>query len=235
MHYNRILLKLSGEALMGTLQYGIDPERLKEYAQDIKDITATGVQVAIVIGGGNIFRGVAGASKGMDRVQGDHMGMLATVINGLALQGALEDQGIPTRLQSAIKINEVAEPFIKRKAVRHLEKGRVVIFGGGTGNPYFTTDSAAVLRAIEINADVILKGTRVDGIYSSDPEKNEDAVKFDFISFKDVLKKGLKVMDTTAFTLSQENQLPIIVFDMNTRGNLMKVISGENIGTKVNL
>ena len=211
------------------------PERLKEYAQDIKAITATGVQVAIVIGGGNIFRGVAGASKGMDRVQGDHMGMLATVINGLALQGALEDQGIATRLQSAIKINEVAEPFIKRKAVRHLEKGRVVIFGGGTGNPYFTTDSAAVLRAIEINADVILKGTRVDGIYSSDPEKNEDAVKFDFISFKDVLKKGLNVMDTTAFTLSQENKLPIIVFDMNTRGNLMKVICGENIGTKVNL
>ncbi|MDA9238986.1 UMP kinase [Flavobacteriaceae bacterium] len=235
MHYKRILLKLSGEALMGNLQYGIDPERLKEYAQDIKAIIATGVQVAIVIGGGNIFRGVAGASKGMDRVQGDHMGMLATVINGLALQGALEDQGIPTRLQSAIKINEVAEPFIKRRAVRHLEKGRVVIFGGGTGNPYFTTDSAAVLRAIEINADVILKGTRVDGIYSSDPEKNADAVKFEFISFEDVLKKGLKVMDTTAFTLSQENELPIIVFDMNTRGNLMKVISGENIGTKVNL
>ena len=194
-----------------------------------------GVQVAIVIGGGNIFRGVAGASKGMDRVQGDHMGMLATVINGLALQGALEDQGIPTRLQSAIKINEVAEPFIKRRAVRHLEKGRVVIFGGGTGNPYFTTDSAAVLRAIEINADVILKGTRVDGIYSSDPEKNADAIKFEFISFEDVLKKGLKVMDTTAFTLSQENELPIIVFDMNTRGNLMKVVSGEKIGTKVNL
>ena len=220
---------------MGNLQYGIDPERLKEYAQDIKAIIATGVQVAIVIGGGNIFRGVAGASKGMDRVQGDHMGMLATVINGLALQGALEEQGIPTRLQSAIKINEVAEPFIKRRAVRHLEKGRVVIFGGGTGNPYFTTDSAAVLRAIEINADVILKGTRVDGIYSSDPEKNSDAVKFEFISFEDVLKKGLKVMDTTAFTLSQENELPIIVFDMNTRGNLMKVISGEKIGTKVNL
>ena len=235
MHYNRILLKLSGEALMGNLEYGIDPERLKEYAKDIKEIIATGVQVAIVIGGGNIFRGVAGASKGMDRVQGDHMGMLATVINGLALQGALEDQGIPTRLQSAIKINEVAEPFIKRRAVRHLEKGRVVIFGGGTGNPYFTTDSAAVLRAIEISADVILKGTRVDGIYSSDPEKNEDAVKFEFISFEDVLKKGLKVMDTTAFTLSQENELPIIVFDMNTRGNLMKVISGENVGTKVNL
>ena len=234
MHYKRILLKLSGEALMGNLQYGIDPERLKEYAQDIKAIIATGVQVAIVIGGGNIFRGVAGASKGMDRVQGDHMGMLATVINGLALQGALEDQGIPTRLQSAIKINEVAEPFIKRRAVRHLEKGRVVIFGGGTGNPYFTTDSAAVLRAIEINADVILKGTRVDGIYSSDPEKNSDAVKFEFISFEDVLKKGLKVMDTTAFTLSQENELPIIVFDMNTNGNLLKLISGEKIGTIVN-
>jgi len=235
MHYKRILLKLSGEALMGNLQYGIDPERLKEYAQDIKAIIATGVQVAIVIGGGNIFRGVAGASKGMDRVQGDHMGMLATVINGLALQGALEDQGIPTRLQSAIKINEVAEPFIKRRAVRHFEKGRVVIFGGGTGTPYFTTDSAAVLSAIEITADVILKGTRVDGIYSSEPEKNSDAVKFEFISFEDVLKKGLKVMVTTSFTLSQENELPIIVFDMNTRGNLMKVISGEKIGTKVNL
>ena len=235
MHYKRILLKLSGEALMGNRQYGIDPERLKEYAEDIKVITEKGIEVAIVIGGGNIFRGVAGASKGMDRVQGDHMGMLATVINGLALQGALEDEGIPTRLQSAIKLNEVAEPFIKRKAVRHLEKGRVVIFGGGTGNPYFTTDSAAVLRAIEINADVILKGTRVDGIYSSDPEKNKDAVKFDYITFEDVLKKGLKVMDTTAFTLSQENKLPIIVFDMNTRGNLLKVVSGENIGTTVNL
>jgi len=171
----------------------------------------------------------------MDRVQGDHMGMLATVINGLALQGALEDEGIPTRLQSAVKINEVAEPFIRRRALRHLEKGRVVIFGGGTGNPYFTTDSAAVLRAIEIKADVILKGTRVDGIYSSDPEKDSKATKFDFISFDDVLKKGLKVMDTTAFTLSQENQLPIVVFDMNTRGNLLKVVSGENIGTKVNI
>ena len=204
MHYKRILLKLSGEALMGNLQYGIDPERLKEYAQDIKAIIATGVQVAIVIGGGNIFRGVAGASKGMDRVQGDHMGMLATVINGLALQGALEDQGIPTRLQSAIKINEVAEPFIKRKAVRHLEKGRVVIFGGGTGNPYFTTDSAAVLRAIEINADVILKGTRVDGIYSSDPEKNSDAVKFEFISFEDVLK-SLRLLHHTNFQIDTYN------------------------------
>lgn len=220
---------------MGNRQYGIDPDRLQEYAQEIKEIVEMGVQVAIVIGGGNIFRGVAGASRGMDRVQGDHMGMLATVINGLALQSAMEDEGIPTRLQSAIKINEVAEPFIRRKAIRHLEKGRVVIFGGGTGNPYFTTDSAAVLRAIEINADVILKGTRVDGIYSSDPEKDITATKFDFISFDDVLRKGLKVMDTTAFTLSQENELPIIVFDMNTKGNLLKVISGENIGTKVNL
>lgn len=235
MHYKRILLKLSGEALMGTRQYGIDPVRLQEYAGEIKEIADLGVEVAIVIGGGNIFRGVAGASRGMDRVQADHMGMLATVINGLALQSALEDEGTPTRLQSAIKINEVAEPFIRRKAIRHLEKGRVVIFGGGTGNPYFTTDSAAVLRAIEISADVILKGTRVDGIYSSDPEKDTAAIKFDYISFKDVLQKGLKVMDTTAFTLSQENELPIIVFDMNTRGNLLKVVSGEKIGTKVNL
>ncbi|WP_091407963.1 UMP kinase [Aquimarina amphilecti] len=235
MKYNRILLKLSGEALMGDRQYGIDPKRLAEYANEIKQITNKGVEVAIVIGGGNIFRGVAGASKGMDRVQADHMGMLATVINGLALQSALEDAEIPTRLQSAIKINEVAEPFIKRRAIRHLEKGRVVIFGGGTGNPYFTTDSAAVLRAIEINADVILKGTRVDGIYTADPEKDSQATKFDFITFDDVLRKGLKVMDTTAFTLSQENELPIIVFDMNKTGNLLKVISGESIGTKVNL
>ncbi len=235
MQYKRILLKLSGEALMGSRQYGIDPVRLQEYAQEIKQLTAKGVEVAIVIGGGNIFRGIAGASRGMDRVQGDHMGMLATVINGLALQSALEEEGVPTRLQSAIKINEVAEPFIRRKAIRHLEKGRVVIFGGGTGNPYFTTDSAAVLRAIEINADVILKGTRVDGIYTSDPEKDKKATKFDFISFDEVLKKGLKVMDTTAFTLSQENHLPIIVFDMNKKGNLLKVVSGEKIGTKVNI
>lgn len=235
MQYKRVLLKLSGEALMGDQQYGIDPNRLKEYAHEIKQITDRGVEVAIVIGGGNIFRGLAGASSGMDRVQGDHMGMLATVINGLALQSALENEDVPTRLQSAININEVAEPFIRRKAIRHLEKGRVVIFGGGTGNPYFTTDSAAVLRAIEIGADVILKGTRVDGIYTSDPEKDKLATKFDFISFEDVLQKGLKVMDTTAFTLSQENELPIIVFDMNTKGNLLKVISGEKIGTKVNL
>ena len=235
MKYNRILLKLSGEALLGKRQYGIDPERLAEYANDIKQVTDKGVEVAIVIGGGNIFRGVAGASNGMDRVQGDHMGMLATVINGLALQSALEDAGVQTRLQSAIKMNEVAEPFIRRKAMRHLEKGRVVIFGGGTGNPYFTTDSAAVLRAIEIEADVILKGTRVDGIYNADPEKDINATKFDHISFDEVLSKGLKIMDTTAFTLSQENKLPIIVFDMNKPGNLLKVISGENIGTKVNL
>lgn len=220
---------------MGNRQYGIDPQRLAEYATEIKRVVDSGVQVAIVIGGGNIFRGVAGASKGMDRVQGDHMGMLATVINGLALQGACEDAGMQTRLQSAIQINEVAEPFIRRRAIRHLEKGRVVIFGGGTGNPYFTTDSAAVLRAIEINADVILKGTRVDGIYTSDPEKDENATKFDFITFEDVLKKGLKVMDTTAFTLSQENELPIIVFDMNKKGNLYKVVAGETIGTQVNL
>ena len=218
---------------MGRQQYGIDPERLLEYAKDIKEAIGQGIQIAIVIGGGNIFRGVSGASNGMDRVQGDHMGMLATIINGLALQSALENEGVATRLQSAIKINEVAEPFIRRRAIRHLEKGRVVIFGGGTGNPYFTTDSAAVLRAIEIEADVILKGTRVDGIYSADPEKDSSASKYSSISFEDVLKKGLKVMDTTAFTLSQENELPIIVFDMNKKGNLNKIIVGEQIGTTV--
>ncbi|MBU2997222.1 UMP kinase [Cellulophaga baltica] len=234
MQYKRILLKLSGEALMGERQYGIDPKRLAAYAEEIKEVVDKGIEVAIVIGGGNIFRGLAGASNGMDRVQGDHMGMLATVINGLALQSALEEADVRTRLQTAIKINEVAEPFIRRRAMRHLEKGRVVIFGGGTGNPYFTTDSAAVLRAIEIEADVILKGTRVDGIYTSDPEKDKNATKFDTITFKDVLNKGLKVMDTTAFTLSQENELPIVVFDMNTTGNLMKLVSGENIGTVVN-
>lgn len=235
MRYKRILLKLSGEALMGEKQYGIDNKRLEEYAQEIKEVVDKGIEVAIVIGGGNIFRGVAGAATGMDRVQGDHMGMLATVINGLALQSALESQGVQTRLQSAIKINEVAEPFIRRRAMRHLEKGRVVIFGGGTGNPYFTTDSAAVLRAIEIEADVILKGTRVDGIYTSDPEKDSNATKFDTLSFKEVLTKGLKVMDTTAFTLSQENELPIVVFDMNKKGNLLKIVDGQNIGTVVNL
>ncbi|MDA8568665.1 UMP kinase [Flavobacteriaceae bacterium] len=235
MPYKRILLKLSGEALMGDKQYGIDPKRIADYAQEIKAVVEKGIEVAIVIGGGNIFRGLAAASNGMDRVQGDHMGMLATVINGLALQSALEEIAVQTRLQSAIQINEVAEPFIRRRAMRHLEKGRVVIFGGGTGNPYFTTDSAAVLRAIEIEADVIIKGTRVDGIYTADPEKDVNATKFDKISFNEVLSKGLKVMDTTAFTLSQENELPIIVFDMNKKGNLLKIVSGEAIGTVVNL
>ena len=233
MQYKRVLLKLSGEALMGDRQYGIDPNRLKEYAKEIKEVTDKGIELAIVIGGGNIFRGVSGASNGMDRVQGDHMGMLATCINGLALQSALEDEGVYTRLQTAIQIKEIAEPYIKRKAIRHLEKGRVVIFGAGTGNPYFTTDTAAVLRAIEINADAILKGTRVDGIYNTDPEKDKTAVKFNTITFKDVISKGLKVMDMTAFTLSEENKLPIIVFDMNTKGNLLKLVSGEKIGTVV--
>ena len=235
MRYQRILLKLSGEALMGNQQYGIDPYRLKEYAEEIKAVVDKGVEVAIVIGGGNIFRGLSGSSKGVDRVQGDHMGMLATVINSLALQSSLENEGIETRVQTAIKIDEVAEPFIRRRAMRHLEKGRVVIFGGGTGNPYFTTDSAAVLRAIEIKADVILKGTRVDGIYSADPEKDQNAKRYNEITFEDVLRKGLKVMDTTAFTLSQENELPIVVFDMNKEGNLMKVVTGEDVGTVVNL
>ena len=233
MKYKRILLKLSGEALMGEQQYGIDPKRIREYAEDIKTVLDEGVEIAVVIGGGNIFRGLKGVGQGMDRVQGDHMGMLATVINALALQSGLESVGVETRVQSAIKINEVAEPFIRRRAIRHLEKGRVVIFGGGTGNPYFTTDSAAVLRAIEIKADVILKGTRVDGIYTADPKKDKTAQKFDLLSFEEVLNKGLKVMDTTAFTLSQENQLPIVVFDMNTKGNLMKIVTGENIGTTV--
>ncbi len=234
MKYNRILLKLSGEALMGEQSYGIDPNRLESYAQDIKKIVDQGIEVAVVIGGGNIFRGLAGASNGMDRVQGDYMGMLATIINGLALQSALEEAGLQTRLLTSIEMKQIAEPFIKRRAVRHLEKGRVVIFGGGTGNPYFTTDTAAVLRAIEINADVILKGTRVDGIYTSDPEKDSKAVKFEKITFREVLERDLKVMDMTAFTLSEENDLPIIVFDMNKKGNLQKVISGEKVGTLVN-
>jgi len=235
MKYKRILLKLSGEALMGERQYGIDPKRLSEYADEIKKIHDKGVEIAIVIGGGNIFRGVAGASNGMDRVQGDYMGMLATVINGMALQGALEDKGMLTRLQTALKIEAIAEPYIKRRAVRHLEKGRIVIFGAGTGNPYFTTDTAAVLRGIEVNADVILKGTRVDGVYSDDPEKNSNAVKFETITFDEVLSKGLNVMDTTAFTLSQENKLPIVVFDMNKENALLEVCEGKNIGTVVTI
>jgi uridylate kinase len=219
---------------MGSQQYGIDGDRLVEYAQEVKQVVDEGVQVAIVIGGGNIFRGVQGISKGMDRVQGDHMGMLATMINGLALQSALENEGVKTRLQSAIEMDKIAEPFIRRRAVRHLEKDRVVIFGAGTGNPYFTTDTAATLRAIEINADVILKGTRVDGIYNADPEKDENAKKYETITFQEVYEKGLNVMDMTAFTLSRENDLPILVFDMNTPGNLRKVVLGEKVGTLVN-
>ena len=233
MKYNRILLKLSGEALMGDQQFGISQQRLVDYANEIKGVVDQGVEIGIVIGGGNIFRGISGASKGMDRVQADHMGMLATVINGLALQSALENVGVKTRLQSAVEMDKVAEPFIRRRAVRHLEKGRVVIFGGGTGNPYFTTDTAATLRAIEIDADVILKGTRVDGIYTADPEKDVSATKYDKLSFDEVYKKGLSVMDMTAFTLSKENELPILVFDMNKPGNLKKVVTGESIGTLV--
>lgn len=235
MKYKRILLKLSGEALMGDRQYGIDPKRLAEYANQIKSLHEKGVEIAIVIGGGNIFRGVAGASNGMDRVQGDYMGMLATIINAMALQGALEDAGMQTRLQTALKVEAIAEPYIKRRAVRHLEKGRIVIFGAGTGNPYFTTDTAAVLRGVEVNADVILKGTRVDGIYTADPEKDPTAEKYDNLTFEDVLNKGLNVMDTTAFTLSQENELPIIVFDMNKEGNLVKVCEGDTVGTTVSV
>ena len=234
MKYNRILLKLSGEALVGDKAGGIDPEILIKYSNEIKKIYDKGVEIAIVIGGGNIYRGFNNEFK-IDRVQGDYMGMLATLINGLALQNTLENIGIPTRLQSAINVNKVAEPYIKRKALRHLDKKRIVIFSAGTGNPYFTTDSAAVLRAIEIEADVILKGTRVDGIYNEDPNKNSDAFKFEKITVKEAISKGLKIMDTTAFTLSHENKLPIIVFDMNQENNLLKVLNGENVGTLVNL
>ena len=234
MSYKRVLLKLSGEALLGEKSYGVDPKRILAYRKEIKEIVDSGVEIAIVIGGGNIFRGVSGASNGIDRVQADYMGMLATVINGLALQSSLEDLEVQTRLQTAFKIEAVAEPYIKRKAVRHLEKKRVVIFSGGTGNPFFTTDSAAVLRAIEINADIILKGTRVDGIYNNDPEKNKDAVKFKQISYDEAIAKKLKVMDSTAFTLSKENELPIIVFNMNKPGNLKKIINGKEVGTIVN-
>lgn len=233
MVYKRILLKLSGEALMGNQAFGIEPERLKQYATEIRSVVEKGVEVALVIGGGNIFRGVQGVAGGIDRVQGDYMGMLATVINAMAIQSALEDVGVDTRLQTAIKMEQIAEPFIRRRALRHLEKGRVVIFGAGTGNPYFTTDTAASLRAIEIEADVIMKGTRVDGIYTADPEKDSSATKFDKISFKEVFEKGLNVMDMTAFTLCNENNLPIVVFDMNKPGNLLKVLEGEDIGTLV--
>lgn len=234
MKYKRVLLKLSGEALMGDKQFGIDNERISEYADQIKQAVDLGVEMAIVIGGGNIFRGVQAEEGGMDRTHGDYMGMLATMINAMALQAALESKGVFSRLMSAIEMREIAEPYVRRRAVRHLEKGRVVIFGAGTGNPFFTTDSAASLRAIEINADVILKGTRVDGIYSADPEKDQNAIKYDTISFDDVYAKGLNVMDMTAFTLCKENNLPIIVFNMNENGNLKALLEGDEIGTIVN-
>jgi uridylate kinase len=234
MKYKRILLKLSGEALMGEKQFGIDYNRLAQYSNEIREIHEMGVEVAIVIGGGNIFRGLQAAEGGMERTQGDYMGMLATVINGMALQSALEVLDLKTRLMSAIKMEQVAESFIRRRAVRHLEKGRIVIFGAGTGNPYFTTDSAASLRAIEIEADVILKGTRVDGIYTADPEKDKTATKYQTITFTEVYEKGLNVMDLTAFTLCNENKLPIIVFDMNKPGNLKRIVSGDAVGTLVN-
>ncbi|MCK5824354.1 MAG: UMP kinase [Ichthyobacteriaceae bacterium] len=233
MELKRVLLKLSGEALMGNRQYGIDPERLAEYAEEIKEVLELGVEIAIVIGGGNIFRGVSGVADGMDRVQGDYMGMLATVINGMALQSALENAGVETRLQSAVEMDKIAEPYIKRKAVRHLNKGRVVILSGGTGNPYFTTDTGATLRAVEINADAILKGTRVDGIYTADPEKDKTATKYENITYDEVMQKDLKVMDLTAFALSKENELPIIVFNMNEKGNLKRLLEGEKVGTFV--
>lgn len=231
--YSRVLLKLSGESLMGDRTFGIDPKMLERYAKEIKMIVEINVQVAIVIGGGNIYRGMNEAETGIERAQGDYMGMLATVINGMALQAALEKEGIKTRLQSAIKMEQVAEPYIRRKAIRHLEKGRVVIFGAGTGNPYFTTDTAGSLRAIEIDANVILKGTRVDGIYTADPEKDPTATRFEHLSFSEVIGKNLKVMDMTAFTLCQENNLPIIVFDMNSSGNLLNVVIGKPVGTLV--
>ena len=233
MKYRRILLKLSGEALMGNKPYGIDSEVISRYAEEIKTVVSNGAQLAIVIGGGNIFRGVQGADDGMDRVQADHMGMLATVINGLALQSSLERIGVQTRLQSAIQMDKICEPFIRRRAVRHLEKGRVVIFSAGTGNHYFTTDTGATLRAIEIQAEVILKGTRVDGIYTADPEKDSSATRYETISYTEVYERGLNVMDLTAFTLSQENNLPIVVFDMNKPGNLLRIIQGDNVGTLV--
>ncbi|MBT4775580.1 MAG: UMP kinase [Crocinitomicaceae bacterium] len=233
MKYKRVLLKLSGEALMGNKGFGIDNNRLMQYANEIKSVSEFGVEIAIVVGGGNIFRGVQASEGGMERTQGDYMGMLATMINSMALQAALESLGLQTRLQSAIEMKEIAEPFIRRKAVRHLERGRIVIFGAGTGNPFFTTDSAASLRAIEIEANVILKGTRVDGIYTADPEKDPEATKYSNISFDQVYNMGLSVMDLTAFTLCKENNLPIIVFDMNTSGNLLNLVQGAEVGTLV--
>ncbi|OYU97698.1 MAG: UMP kinase [Bacteroidetes bacterium B1(2017)] len=234
MKYKRVLLKLSGEALMGEMQYGIDPKILEQYALDVKSVVDAGVEVAIVIGGGNIFRGVQGVAGGLvERAQGDYMGMLATVINSMALQGALEKTGIKTRLLTAIHMEQIAEPFIRRRAIRHLEKGRVVIFGAGTGNPYFTTDSAAALRSVEIDANLVLKGTRVDGIYTADPEKDKTATRFDKISFEEVYERGLNVMDMTAITLCQENKMPIVVFDMNKQGNFLRVCKGDDVGTTV--
>jgi uridylate kinase len=233
LKYNRVLLKLSGESLMGDQNFGIDPDRLNEYAVEVKKAVEAGVQMAIVIGGGNIHRGLEGEDSGIDRVQGDYMGMMATVINGMALQSVLERHGLKTRLLSAIEMKEICEPYIRRRAVRHLEKGRVVIFAAGTGNPYFTTDTAATLRAVEIEADVILKGTRVDGVYTADPEKDKSAERYETVSFDEVYRNGLKVMDMTAFTLCQENNLPIVVFDMNRPGNLMRVLRGERVGTLV--
>ena len=233
MKFKRILLKLSGEALMGEKQYGIDIDRVAQYAKDIHAVHAKGIEIALVIGGGNIYRGLSAEKAGMDRVQADYMGMLATVINSMALQDALEKTGLKTRLLTAIKMEQICEPFIRRRALRHLEKGRIVIFGAGTGNPYFTTDTAASLRAVEINADVVMKGTRVDGIYTADPLKEPNATRYDEITFDEVYKKNLNVMDMTAFTLCQENNLPIIVFDMNKPGNLMRLVNGEPIGTLV--
>lgn len=235
LKYKRVLLKLSGESLMGNQSFGIDPTVLEHFADEVKAVKEMGVEIAVVIGGGNIFRGMAGAAKGMDRVQADYMGMLATVINSMALQDALERKGVFTRLMTAIKMEQIAEPFIRRRAIRHLEKGRVVIFGAGTGNPYFTTDTAAVLRAVEIEADAIFKGTRVDGIYDSDPEKNPAALKFPFISYNEVIQKNLRVMDLTAITLCQDNSLPIVVFNMNEAGNLKRILHGDNIGSVVSL
>lgn len=233
MKYNRILLKLSGEALMGEKKYGIDSNKLEQYAQEIRKIKEMGVEIAIVIGGGNIFRGVQAEKTGIDRVQGDYMGMLATLINAMALQSSLEQNGMYTRLMSGIKVESVCEPFIRRRAIRHLEKGRIVIFGAGIGNPYFTTDSTAALRAIEIEADVVLKGTRVDGVYTADPEKDKNATKYGTLSFQEAYEKNLNIMDMTAFTLCQENNLPIIVFDMNVPGNLENLVKGEDIGTLI--
>lgn len=233
MKYKRVLLKLSGEALMGEQQYGIDPQRLADYAEEIADVVKKGLQVAVVIGGGNIFRGLAGTADGMDRVQGDYMGMLATLINSMALQAALEKAGVSVALLSSFQVGPVTELMSRRRAVNYLEKGRVVIIGGGTGNPYFTTDSASALRGVEIEADVYLKGTRVDGVYTADPEKDPEATKFNNLTFDEAYQKNLKIMDLTAFTMCKENKLPILVFDMNTKGNLLKVVSGENIGTLI--